>query len=146
MNILELPYELICNIISFLDPESVEAFVQINQHLYDLSKNDLFWASLCRAQGIQYCHPESTWKGLFSSGDLSNICTHMNPREIYSSIPKKKELLWTNISEYLKDRDSITRSYSMCLHKNCNHYGMFINSRKSNIYAINVLYSRCSRK
>ncbi|KAI8884247.1 hypothetical protein K501DRAFT_182662 [Backusella circina FSU 941] len=122
MNILELPYELICNIISFLNVESVESFVQINRRLYDISKDDLFWAGLCRAQGIQYCLPESTWKSLFSSGNLFNMCSHMSPRELYSSIPENKELLWTNIHEYLKDRDHSIQSYSMCLHKNCDHY------------------------
>ncbi|KAI8639764.1 hypothetical protein BD408DRAFT_349332 [Parasitella parasitica] len=113
MQLQDFPFEILLQVLSSLNYKDISSFVQCNTALYNRSMQESFWFDLCRLHGIRYCHPDSSWKKLYQSNELSKMCPHLN-KSLFKALPKKKKLLWTrNVPK--------TGNYVMCLHHSCNY-------------------------
>jgi hypothetical protein len=113
MQLLDLPYELLVQVISNLNSKQVQSLVQCNTKLHHYALQDYFWFDLCRLKGINYCHPDTTWKQLYNSGDLSSMCPHLS-HSMCKSLSKKKQQLWSH---------SFNGNDILCLHPSCDYIG-----------------------
>lgn len=110
----DFPMEIIDKISSTLNGQDIVCFIQSNSALYYRAQHPLFWKHLCELNGINYCHPYVTWKGLFRSGELPNMCPHLNTSMLDSSfIQAKKQLVWSQLKN----------NRVVCLDSACNFFG-----------------------
>ncbi|GAA5806261.1 hypothetical protein HPULCUR_011792 [Helicostylum pulchrum] len=92
------PMEVIDKISSTLNGQDIVRFIQSNSALYYRAQHPSFWKHLCELNGINYCHPDTTWKELFCSGELSTMCPHLNTNMLDPSFIKaKKQLIWSHL-------------------------------------------------
>ncbi|KAG2228978.1 hypothetical protein INT48_008691 [Thamnidium elegans] len=106
--------EIIDKISSALNSKDILCFIQSSSALYYRAQHPSFWKHLCELNGINYCHPNVTWKELFCSGELSNMCPHLNTNMLDSSfIQSKKQLIWS----HLKNNQIV------CLDSSCDFFG-----------------------
>ncbi|KAL9549548.1 hypothetical protein MBANPS3_005154 [Mucor bainieri] len=116
MRLQDFPFELLLQVLSNLSYKDIVSFVQCNSALYNRSMQDSFWFDLCRLHGIHYRHPESSWRELYQSDNLSKMCPHLN-ESLFDAIPQKKQLLWNTRSL------SEAGNYMLCLHPSCSYFG-----------------------
>ena len=115
MQLQEFPFELLLQVLSHLNYKDVLSFVQCNTTLYNRSMQESFWFDLCRLHGIHYNHPDSSWKELYQSNELTKMCPHLD-QSLFDALSGKKQLLWTRPF-------SKTGNYSLCLHPSCDYFG-----------------------
>ncbi|KAI9472245.1 MAG: hypothetical protein EXX96DRAFT_583390 [Benjaminiella poitrasii] len=122
MQIEHLPYEILITALSYLNGKDVISFAHCNSIFYKYAQQMSFWADLCHLYGIHYCHPNTTWKSLYCSGQLSKMCPHLDHSIIYS-IQRKKSLLWTSLSNLNHTVHNYNSNYVLCLHPSCDYVG-----------------------
>lgn len=97
MQLVNFPLEIIDKITSNLNKRDVISFTRCNSYFYHRAQYSSYWKTLCELNRINYCHPEISWKELFCSGDLPNMCTHISSKMLNSSfIKEKKQLIWSH--------------------------------------------------
>jgi hypothetical protein len=123
MSLLDLPYEIIIQIIANVDDhKSIQHLLQANRKLHYTSQQDYFYSDLCKQRSIHYHHPDMTWKQLFFSGELKHMCPHLYPQRLYADLQKKRELLWRRMDQEFQKQDYCP-NYVMCLEERCNYFG-----------------------
>lgn len=118
MQLQEFPFELLLQVLSNLNYKDILSFVQCSTTLYNRSMQRSFWFDLCRLHGIHYRHPDSTWKELYQSNELTKMCPHLN-QSLFDALPGKKQLLWTRPF-------SKTGNHILCLHPSCDYFGKYL--------------------
>lgn len=113
MQLLDLPNELLLQVISNLSRKQTQSLVRCSARLYRYALDDYFWFDLCRLKGINYCHPDLTWKQLYNSGDLSTMCPHLS-HSICKYLSVKRQQLWSH---------SFNGNDILCLHPSCDYLG-----------------------
>lgn len=117
----DFPHEIITKVISNLNGKDIQSFIQCHSSFYSRSQQDSFWFDLCRLNGIRYCHPDISWKELFCSDQVSEMCPHLNINLLNACfIQEKKRLLWSSFSQKSEAKDHV-----LCLHPSCDFFGKF---------------------
>lgn len=117
----DFPQEIIIQIISNLNGKDIQSFVQCHSSIFKRSHYESFWFELCKLNGIGYCHPDISWKELFCSDQLSEMCPHLNSNLLNTGLlQEKKKLLW-----FIFNQKSMTKDYVLCLHPLCDFTSKF---------------------
>ncbi|KAI8888567.1 hypothetical protein K501DRAFT_282674 [Backusella circina FSU 941] len=103
------------------DRKSIQYLLQTNTKLYYTSQQDYFYSDLCKQSGIHYHHPDMTWKQLFFSGELKQMCPHLYPHRLYADLDRKRDLLWRRMNQEFQKEDNCP-NYIMCLEERCHYF------------------------
>ncbi|KAI9312213.1 hypothetical protein BX666DRAFT_1989674 [Dichotomocladium elegans] len=77
-HLLELPTEVVLRILSHVEPSQILIFLSISTVFSHLADNEGFWKALAKPLGITAgCQPYTSWKQLYLSGDLLEMCPHL---------------------------------------------------------------------
>lgn len=118
MQLLNLPYELIVQIASNLDPRDIKSFTTVNSRLYQCSLKESLWYDLVRLNNIHYIHPDITYKALYLSGEIPQMCYHIKNLHISD---QKIERLWSYINQHYNPK----KPEVFCLHSSCKFIGAY---------------------
>ncbi|EIE76665.1 hypothetical protein RO3G_01369 [Rhizopus delemar RA 99-880] len=87
--------------------------------IYLKSKQDDFWKDLCKSRGIAYRDPRFSWRELYQSGNINDMCPHLG-NYLFDCVDEKKRQFWSFADH---PRTNHYPAIVLCLHPACQFFG-----------------------
>ncbi|KAI8997190.1 hypothetical protein BDB01DRAFT_845868 [Pilobolus umbonatus] len=128
--LIDLPNEIVSQIMANIeDRKDVSSLLRTCQKMYSYKYDNSFWKEVVTTRyNIYYCDPAISWWTYYISGEVENVCPHINLHKIDLNL--KRKVMWdtfqkeeTICCEELRTGYKQSGNHGICLDTNCTFVG-----------------------